>query len=44
MFARMNSAEDLKPWAIIIIIAPVIPQVVIDMQPAISSPICLTDE
>jgi len=44
ILAKINNAEDLSPCAIIIIIAPAIPHVDIDIHPEIRSPICLTDE
>jgi len=40
----MNSAEEPSPWAIIIIRAPVIPQVVLVNMPASIRPICPTEE
>jgi hypothetical protein len=44
ILARINNADDLSPCAIIIIIAPAIPHVDIDIHPEISKPMCLTDE
>jgi len=38
-FAIMNRAEDLRPWAIIIIRAPVKPQMLFDNIPASIKPI-----
>lgn len=43
-FAIINRAEDLRPWATIIISAPVIPQEVLDSIPVNISPMCPTDE
>ena len=38
MFAKINIAEEQSPWAIIIIRAPVMPQLVIVITPLINSP------
>ena len=42
--ASANSAEEQNPWAIIIIMAPSHPQICIVIIPAVSSPICPTEE
>jgi len=42
--AKMNRAEDLKPWAIIIIKAPYIPQEVLVSRPASINPMWPTEE
>lgn len=42
--ARANSAEEQKPWAIIIIKAPSHPQICIVIIPAVNRPICPTEE
>lgn len=44
MFAIINSADDLNPWAIIIIKALDKPHVVIVNIPVNINPICPTDE
>lgn len=44
MYAMKNRREDLRPWAIIIAIAPFIPNFVLERSPAIISPMWLTDE
>ena len=44
MLAKMNSADEHRPCAIIIIRAPVIPQVDMVITPAISRPMWPTDE
>lgn len=44
MFAIANRAEEERPWAIIINVAPKNPIVENDRAPAISSPIWPTDE
>jgi hypothetical protein len=43
-FAIINRADDLSPWATIIISAPVMPQEVLDSIPVSISPMCPTDE
>lgn len=44
MFAKQNSAEEVNPWAIIMIKAPVKPQGVWVKIPAATRPMWLTDE
>lgn len=44
MLAKINRAEDLSPWAIIIIRALDKPHSEFDNMPASISPICPTDE
>lgn len=44
ILAKMNKAEDENPWAIIIVTAPYIPNLVEEVTPAINSPIWPTDE
>lgn len=44
MFAMANRAEEDRPWAIIMKIAPYIPRGELDMAPATSSPMCPTEE
>lgn len=44
MFAIENRAEDERPWAIIINIAPYRPRGYCDMAPATKRPIWPTDE
>ena len=44
MFARQNSAEEVRPWAIIRTSAPVRPQGVWERIPATTSPMWLTEE
>lgn len=44
MFAKAKRAEEHKPWAIIIVKDASQPQVVADINPAITSPICPTEE
>ena len=44
IFAKINRAEDDSPWAIIIIIAPLIPHFLMERTPAISNPIWPTEE
>jgi len=42
--AKIKRADELNPWAIIIINAPYIPHVVLVSSPASIRPICPTDE
>lgn len=44
MFARQNSAEEVSPWAIIKMRAPVRPQGVWERIPATTRPMWLTEE
>lgn len=44
MFAIAKSAEEDRPWATIIKVAPKNPILVKERAPAINSPICPTDE
>jgi len=44
MLARINSLDDTSPWAIIIIIDPLMPHDEFVITPAINSPIWPTDE
>lgn len=44
MFAIINNADELKPWAIIIIRAPAKPHALFDIMPASISPMWPTDE
>lgn len=44
MFAITNNAEDLNPWAIIIIRALESPHIEFESIPANISPMCPTDE
>lgn len=44
ILANENSADEQNPCAIIIIIAPVTPQLVRVRAPAINKPMCPTDE
>jgi hypothetical protein len=44
MLARENIPDDTIPWAIIINIAPIIPQFVIDITPAIRIPMWPIEE
>lgn len=44
MFARENIAEDVRPWAIIIMLAPVIPDGAEESVPAIMRAIWLIEE
>lgn len=44
IFAIIKRADEHRPWAIIIIRAPVIPHVDRVRAPAINSPICPTEE
>jgi hypothetical protein len=44
MFAKINSADDLSPWAIIIIRALDIPHTELDSIPVSINPMCPTDE
>jgi len=44
MFAREKSAEEHRPWAIIIMIVPDIPHNEYERVPVIINPICPTDE
>jgi len=43
-FAIMNNADELSPWATIIINLPVIPQDELDNMPVSIRPMCPTDE
>jgi len=43
-FAIINRAEDLNPWATIIMSLPVMPHEVLDNIPVSIRPICPTDE
>lgn len=44
MLASENRAEDLRPWAIIIVKEPIKPHDVFESMPASINPICPTDE
>lgn len=44
IFVKTNSAEDLRPWAIIMARDPAIPHDELDIIPANISPMCPTDE
>lgn len=44
MLAKENRADDLNPWAIIIVSDPINPQDVLDNIPVNISPMCPTEE
>lgn len=44
MFAITNNAEDLSPWAIIMVSDACIPQLEFEFTPATTKPMCPTEE
>lgn len=44
MLARKNRAEEVKPWAIIMVIAPETPRKELVIVPAMRRPMCPTEE